>query len=1026
MRTASYVTSTDTVYDGRIRPRSGIRAVSAVLALLFAVMSMFLATGPGGASALLDGVLCGSDLGANTRYQSVTPGGVLASGDSSGNKYSIQDLYSDTIKYTTFNGSSDPSKIGGGDGSSFAGVDGSKDVSARAKNVSGAAGEVHEGFACVTRFMAGGMSNMMLGIASLNARLISLFVSKATNPDIICKSADDTGACINLLAAIGGKTGSDGGLIGRMYTGLYQGLIVLAFVAVGVWMLYTGLIKRKYSTAFSGLAWSILLFAIGIIAMVNPMMTAKAPLAVGTSAASCVIEGLNGVNCFNPTSASATDVNASAGTECAIGIPANASLDEQLSITSREASCSIWKAFVLEPWTVGQFGTSYANLYTGGLGSTQASFVAGLKTPKDMDYWKSITTSMYSKDGKGDDFCSDDNSPSRYSNIALYQLDLMTSYHDCSGTGGIAYHDATSIPGDSRTFADWYYVVDAMFQAKSTAGTNEKDSSYMWEQWYGGNSFARFNTSLVAVIGTILAAIVLISTAVLALVYMFTGIFLMAFASLFLLIGVVPGRGKKIFLGWFEQVASAVLKYFATILWVLVGVQMYGAVLGGASNMGMTLIFIVVVSMVIWMYRKEFINMMSRVNMGGQQMSNKLGEKMKSMGRGAADYGKARVGGAVGGFVGGTDDMDSYSGNIGDRARTLGHNIRQRTAAGHDRAGWAGMQKLKQGNNIIGSAAKSFDQVKDGRRRVATKQADDVAQTIHTAQDTLRSELVGNKVGMDKTALGSAYADVSRFRADSAAEQLHDTAPHVANAATASRALADHDRAAGSWDSMISSAAASGAGVTLSSGASVPSATLKRYTDYEAANKKIADDAAGLITLSASDKAAQQAIRASNKGDHNLIAADKAKVVNDWDKANLAGYGLSGVTDYTSLVGAKDDADRHIDEIHATYEKKTKMANQMEALKKLETAGKVAEMNASSQNAHGTNGKVSRTTRASLAGNEAITAEFLHRGADGKVSVDLDAVKASKDLDYTSHTSGRRLNRENLRDDAHGRSSSPF
>ena len=418
--------------------------------------------------------------------------------------------------------------------------------------------------------------------------------------------------------------------------------------------------------------------------------------------------------------------------------------------------------------------------------------------------------------------------------------------------------------------------------------------------------------------------------------------------------------------------------------------------------------------------------MMSRVNMGGQQMSNKLGEKMKSMGRGAADYGKARVGGAIGGFVGGTDDMDSYSGNIGDRARTLGHNIRQRAAAGHDRAGWAGMQKLKQGNNVIGSAAKSFDQVKDGRRRVATKQADDVAQTIHTAQDTLRSELKGNTVGMDKSALGSAYADVLQFRADSAAEQTRKSAPHRATAARASRAIADHDRVASAWDSRISSAAASGTNVALSDGTSVSSAMLRRYTDYEDANKKIEDDAAGLITLSASEKAAQQAIMASNKGDHNFIASDKAKVLNDWDNANLAGYGLSGVTDYTSLVSAKEDADKHIDEINATYEKKTKMADQMDALKKLETMGKVAEMNASSQNAHGTNGKVSRTTRAALASNATTAAEFLHRDASGKVSVDLDAIKASSALDYTSHTSGRRINRQNLRDDAHGRSSSPF
>jgi hypothetical protein len=635
----------------------------------------------------------------------------------------------------------------------------------------------------VGRYVGGLIANGILRLASVNMTLTSFFVSSAVNPSIICQ--DPTGSwaansqpCINLLGIIGGtsQNGSDGGIIGRLYSGLYQGLIIMVMAFVGIWLLWTGIAKRKIREAFSGLVWALLLFAGGVIMLNNPLLLAQAPMRIGTAIGACAVEGINGINCFNPSGSSLNNSSGGAteGSECYLDVSGADNISDQLSISSKMATCTLWKAFVLQPWSLGQFGTTYDNLYTGGLNSQEGNYLKAFKDQSSVNYWKNISVSMYSSTGDASTTCLATDSKWRYSNIALYQLSLQTLMHDCNGAAkNIAYHDTSKVYGTNDTYADWYYLVDLMASAKATAGAADpaNDVAYTWWYWYGGYSSTRIGIAMIALFASFLGGFVLSVTALFGLMYMFSGVLLMAFAPIFLLFGIVPGQGKKIFLGWVEQVLSAILKYFASILWLLIGVQLYSAVLGSANNLGTSFLFVIIVTMVVWMYRREFINLIGRASLGGQQMSNKLGDYMSNKAKSAKRLAVANVGGYAGGFVAGNDNVRKYDGSDGFKGRvknTLG-NLKERGTAANDTRRWSNTQQLKRGNGIISNAARSSDAVQDARRKKALQDTEATKRTLDAAKGDLSKRL-------NLTEAEALAMDVDSLRNGSESEFLEKTA----------------------------------------------------------------------------------------------------------------------------------------------------------------------------------------------------------------------------------------------------------
>ena len=121
-------------------------------------------------------------------------------------------------------------------------------------------------------------------------------------------------------------------------------------------------------------------------------------------------------------------------------------------------------------------------------------------------------------------------------------------------------------------------------------------------------------------------------------------------APVFILFSIHPGKGKKIFLGWLQGFLSALMKYFAVGLLLVVMVNIYGSVFANLNGM-MLLIVSMVLALVFLSYRKDIVELLGKIDLGGTQLSNALGDRLDKIKEKAKDYSTATLAGGAAGIV---------------------------------------------------------------------------------------------------------------------------------------------------------------------------------------------------------------------------------------------------------------------------------------------------------------------------------------------------------------------------------------
>lgn len=494
------------------------------------------------------------------------------------------------------------------------------------------------------------LTMMMLFLPMAFAHFVFLIttwiVDSAFNSKLICQNAGEGGMCIDLIGIIGGNpTDNTDGILGSLFNGLFMPLIVLVVLVSALTIAWQGLAKRQFRQAFGSLIWVLLSFAAGVIILTNPQLTAKAPTSITSAVASCVIGAFNGQSCMGDNS---IEANPNVGTAQAVCLSdvQGLSFGDRTSLTIQSLNCSIWRAFFLEPWSKAQFGRSFAELDVTDPVTSQAITDAGYTSN---DFCVNLTAT---RPQKGNAVLNLDSSTNKVCNLAAYQLYLQTK----ASSGGETITSA-QVPGvdageterDSKVGAldtRWYKLV-------TTVAQNDN----LWSNW-AFESMGKIGSTGMIFISGLAGSVVILVISLYALVYLISAIILVALAPLFLLIGVHPTKGKRILLGYLEQIISAMLKYLASAGFLIMTLALYGAVLGTGDNSKMgaetmrTLIFIVLLSWALFMYRSEIVNLIGRVNMGGEQLSSqfvdKIGEKATHARKKAFSMGVSAVGANIG------------------------------------------------------------------------------------------------------------------------------------------------------------------------------------------------------------------------------------------------------------------------------------------------------------------------------------------------------------------------------------------
>lgn len=447
-------------------------------------------------------------------------------------------------------------------------------------------------------------SDIATSVAFLCANIISWLVKMLFDPPLV-----------KALVELIGGTDAKAGLISNLGKNVFYPLSTLAFLTVAVYLIWEGLIKRKFRASFGALGWSLLAFALGVFTVVNGQLVAKAPTEINATIANCVLSAASGKSCLNSTG---TNPKESTNSMCDADTSQSVSAAEAASINAGRFSCIVNKAIVYDRWAEQQFGYSLDELWT-------------VNPPDGYKVWPQDKLS-----GAPTDYCVNfytADSPNQMSSATKF-----TSNSKCN----IALAFMAS-----RTDADFGEKIGF----PTITGTAAMDSQ-MWNA-YSGNG--RASVPILLLIASFIIVATFVPVVVYALVYNITATILTVFAPIFLLIGIHPGRGRKIFLGWLESIVSNILKYMASCFMVIVMIFVYGAAF---SKMNQAQVFVasVILGVTFVSYRKELVNLMGAVNMGGARVSNIAGEKLSKAGQKAKYMGMAAAGGAIGGTLAGIND----------------------------------------------------------------------------------------------------------------------------------------------------------------------------------------------------------------------------------------------------------------------------------------------------------------------------------------------------------------------------------
>jgi len=592
-----------------------------------------------------------------------------------------------------------------------------------------------------TKCVLGGAGTLMAsGILGLSGSITNLMGGISTfafDPNFICEPNEPQGNCIDLVGIIGGAGKSDQGIIGKLTSSVYFPLLTLVALLVGVYIIWNGLAKRQFRQTFIGVLWAVVVTILGIGLLLNPLLLAKAPMVAGNALTSCIVGAFTG----SGGCADGSGGTGSSDPQTALCEAWSSKTDfvDKASITMTSMGCQLWKAFVLQPYAQGSFGAPLDELDT-----SRSDTIAGKLIAKNPGFDKTTFCVDTKVKGKLDSHYGNTldltKSGAQICNLAVYQAYLGVNAKMDSGAGG-------NPPAAGEIDARWLKVAQL-------AATDEG----MYRSWAPSDMhLAQIGYASLGLLSAFLAAIVVFVVSAFALAFYVTSILMLAFAPFFLLVGVHPGKGKSMMIGWIGQVLSNIMKYAASAIFLVITVALYSATLSNVTNPGAILIFMIILTVALLMYRKEIVDMIGVIDLGGEKLSNKFGEwtkdRLGNVGKTAMAVGAGVTAGAL--SNGALNPMRKENWTVGGVRRNLGDSFR----AGND----SFRRSVKSRPGMVGEVMKASDRISADNRADMVRQSTAVTKEAQTAERELSN---AKKTGKDLASSFSANEKDAQTRID--------------------------------------------------------------------------------------------------------------------------------------------------------------------------------------------------------------------------------------------------------------------
>ena len=490
-----------------------------------------------------------------------------------------------------------------------------------------------QSLACVTGGALTSIQSTFLGITKFFAKVTADVIQVFFDNTLIC---DGSGShCyIDLLKISAGTENGNGGIMGQLSRGIFMPLTVLAFIFTALWLLYTALWKGELRKGLGGLVWAIGSFIVGIFIMIAPIQVAKIPQTGVNMISTCVFNTLTGGTCLDTGTHTQEQQKDQFCTS--YGNTTDSNNLNQMAINT--LSCNIIKSIAIDRWAEQQFGRTFNELYTMNAPEGYAVIPPENLAGKPEDYCVNMFSNKSAADmiqenvTGGKSTFSNGNGNAKVCNIAAAYLANAT-IGDFGQTSALTQEYEAK---DSRIVTGQSYVM-------ATLAKNED----MWNAMVGNN---RDFIGLFAVLSSVITAAIFLPIALSGLAFKFISMITIILAPVFILFSIHPGKGKKIFLGWLQGFLSALMKYFVVGLLLVVMVNIYGSVFANLNGM-MLLIVSMVLALVFLSYRKDIVELLGKIDLGGTQLSNALGDRLDKIKEKAKDYSTATLAGGAAGIV---------------------------------------------------------------------------------------------------------------------------------------------------------------------------------------------------------------------------------------------------------------------------------------------------------------------------------------------------------------------------------------
>lgn len=328
---------------------------------------------------------------------------------------------------------------------------------------------------------------------------------------------------------------------------IYMQFLVIAMAAAGL-VVILKLVRGQPIQSFRQLAMIFLTFALGVMLLFNTegmfALVDDVPTALERAAIGTVFNSSGEDKLCTATGTPKGTVSASAVFKDLQGKDTGFNPDSQI----RTLQCRLWETFVVSPWSYGQWGTNFNDLWATGYASKEGMNNSGSLNVDD-DTEKLVG-----------DATVDMGDGVKIHNWAIYQIMLQTN-------GTITTEDNDSHPTD-KINTNMYRIIDAQAGPYNGLGRDGSHLSY-WTGHFGWKLVVGLSALALSIMGLIAIG----GLALKKLEYTLTATVMLLVSPIMLLFGLIPGKNQMRLKQYGFEILGLCIKRVIVVIMLSIGIE---------------------------------------------------------------------------------------------------------------------------------------------------------------------------------------------------------------------------------------------------------------------------------------------------------------------------------------------------------------------------------------------------------------------------------------------------------------------